>query len=233
MQLIYPTEQVRDFAKRHGSADAAWKATFGPNDRDSLDWSSQVLWLAQIERGTHENLDFLADHEATSEGYYAQAEWHFDDRFSLLLRYGELYADRNDRSGRALEMASGGFIPGHVGYSHIATLGARWDLSAQLMLQAEVQRTNITQTAERLDVSRTAVSLLLSGKYTADPTAMHRRILDVLGSVACPYLEADISHAACRRWHSRQRPPAQTATDVRHWRACQRCHQNPATREEQ
>jgi hypothetical protein len=64
MQLIYPTERVRDFAKRHGSADAAWQATFGPNDRDSLDWSSQVLWLAQIERGTHENLDFLADHEA-------------------------------------------------------------------------------------------------------------------------------------------------------------------------
>jgi hypothetical protein len=86
----------------------------------------------------------LADHEATSEGYYAQAEWHLNDRFSLLFRYGELYADRNDRSGRALEMASGGFVPGHVAYSHIATLGARWDLSPQLMLQAEVQRHNGT-----------------------------------------------------------------------------------------
>jgi hypothetical protein len=41
-------------------------------------------------------------------------------------------------------MASGGFVPGHVAYSHIATLGARWDLSPQLMLQAEVQRHNGT-----------------------------------------------------------------------------------------
>ena len=86
----------------------------------------------------------LADHEATSEGYYGQVEWHLSERFNLLFRYGELYADRNDRSGRGLELASGGFIPGHVAYSQIATLGARWDLSPQLMLQAEVQRHNGT-----------------------------------------------------------------------------------------
>ncbi len=100
------------------------------------------------------------------------------------------------------------------------------------LLRAEVERTSMTAAAERLDVSRTAISLLLSGKYTADPTRMHARILDVLGGVWCPHLDQDIPRSQCRAWHSRQRPPAQTAADVRHWRACQTCAHNPVAEEE-
>ena len=103
---------------------------------------------------------------------------------------------------------------------------------ALALLRAEVERAGKMETvAERLGVSRTAVSLLLSGKYSADPARMYDRILDVLGGVTCPHLEADIPRSVCRGWHERQRPPAQRASDVSHWRACQTCPHNPATQE--
>lgn len=102
---------------------------------------------------------------------------------------------------------------------------------AMTLLRAEVARTNITLTAERLDVSRTAVSLLVSDKYSADPTRMYQRIIDVLGSFPCPHLGADIARAKCRDLHTRQQPPAQRSSDVAHWRACQTCQHNRATPE--
>ena len=128
---------------------------FGPGNIDILfaltslqyvagDWTFSAEYMREPISWNGFAGFILADHDATSEGYYAQAEWHLSERFNLLFRYGELYADRADRSGRRLELASGGFIPGHVAYSHIATLGARWDLSPQLMLQAEIQRHNGT-----------------------------------------------------------------------------------------
>jgi hypothetical protein len=107
------------------------------------------------------------------------------------------------------------------------------DTDALTLLRAEVARTSKTATAERLGVSRTAVSLLVAGKYTADPSAMYARILDVLGGVRCPYLETDLPRSQCRRWHTRRQPPAQTAEAVRHWRACQTCVNNPAAVETQ
>lgn len=102
------------------------------------------------------------------------------------------------------------------------------ETDAMTLLREEVARTSMTAAAERLGVSRTAVSLLMNDKYTADPGAMHARILDVLGGVFCPYLEADLARSECKRRHTRQHPPAQTADAVRHWRACQRCRHNPA-----
>ncbi len=102
------------------------------------------------------------------------------------------------------------------------------DNDALALLRAEVERSTITATAERLGVSRTAVSLLLAGKYTADPRQMYAHILDVLGAVHCPHLERDITRTDCRGWHTRHSPPAQSATAMRHWRACQHCINNPA-----
>ncbi|AFL76196.1 helix-turn-helix domain-containing protein [Thiocystis violascens] len=105
---------------------------------------------------------------------------------------------------------------------------------ALALLHAEVARTDTVRTAERLGVSRTAVSLLINGKYTADPTRMYALIGDVLGGLHCPHLDADLSRDACRRWHGRATPPAQSAAAVAHWRACQQCPHNPlADREAQ
>lgn len=74
-----------------------------------------------------------------AEGYYAQAQWQASERFELMLRYGEAYADRSDRSGRRAESDSGGFLPAHSRYSRILSVGARWDFSPNLMLRAEIQ----------------------------------------------------------------------------------------------
>ncbi len=98
--------------------------------------------------------------------------------------------------------------------------------AAMTLLRAEVERTDTVRTAERLGVSRTAISLLINGKYTADPSRMHALILSVLGGVRCPHLDADLSHDACRTWRERD-TPAQSAAAVAHWRACQTCARNP------
>jgi hypothetical protein len=96
------------------------------------------------------------------------------------------------------------------------------------MLRAQVERTSMGVAADMLGVSRTAISLLLSGKYRADTKRMFARIHDVLGGHECPYTGAHMANSVCKRWHTRQRAPAQTAAAVLHWRACQRCEHNPA-----
>lgn len=104
------------------------------------------------------------------------------------------------------------------------------DIDAMALLRAEVERTNISRTADRLGVSRAAISLLLSGKYKASPQAMYRRIIEVLGTVQCPYLGMEIQRDVCDRWRLRQRPPAQSAEAIQHWRACQTCPQHTKER---
>lgn len=95
------------------------------------------------------------------------------------------------------------------------------------MLRAQVERTSMGVAADMLGVSRTAISLLLAGKYTASPERMFARIRDVLGGVTCPHTGAHMARSVCKRWHTR-RAPAQTAAAVLHWRTCQTCEHNPA-----
>lgn len=74
-----------------------------------------------------------------SEGFYVQGEWHVSDDLDLMLRYGEIFADRNDRDGRWVSQSTFGVIPGHTWYSKILSAGARWNVSDSLMLRAEYQ----------------------------------------------------------------------------------------------
>lgn len=78
--------------------------------------------------------------KATGESYYFQVAWQAESDVELMLRYGEGYADRSDRTGRGIEQATGGAIPAHTQYSKIATAGVRWDLTPQFMVRAEYQR---------------------------------------------------------------------------------------------
>lgn len=75
-----------------------------------------------------------------TEGYYFQAQLQIRDDVELLARYEEGFADRNDRSGRAMEYRTAGFLPAYMAYSKILTAGVRWDISPNLMLRAEYQR---------------------------------------------------------------------------------------------
>ncbi len=75
---------------------------------------------------------------------------------------------------------------------------------------------------------RTALSLILSGSYPAQPGKGARRVLEVYDRYRCPYLGADVQASFCAETASGPVPtwdPA--ALDLR--RCCQTCpHQPPA-----
>lgn len=100
------------------------------------------------------------------------------------------------------------------------------------LLRGEVARTSKTHAAARIGVSRTAVSLALSGKYPAATDRLEAKVMAVLGRVACPFLETEIESQACR--HYRERPvPTSNPLALRHWRVCQQCNVGRTCRDTQ
>lgn len=92
------------------------------------------------------------------------------------------------------------------------------------MLLAEVASSNRQQVANRLGVSRTAVSLLLAGKYGASTDAMAKRIVHVFGDVDCP-VAGRLNRHACVDFHTAP-APLNNPMDMRHFRVCQSCIHN-------
>ena len=82
--------------------------------------------------------------DAAAEGYFVQFSWSLSDAVSSLMRYGEGFADRNDRSGKDFSGKTFGMVPAHSRYSKIWTAGIRWDVTRNLMLRAEYQKHNGT-----------------------------------------------------------------------------------------
>ncbi|AKH36874.1 MULTISPECIES: helix-turn-helix domain-containing protein [Nitrosomonas] len=97
------------------------------------------------------------------------------------------------------------------------------------LLNAAVAASSKTQVAAHLGVSRTAVSLVVHGKYPADTRHIASRVLEVYGRIPCPHLGKEINQAECRSYHSSQ-PPTSSPRAMKHWRACQSCKYNEATR---
>jgi len=96
-----------------------------------------------------------------------------------------------------------------------------------ILLANEVESSNRTKAAERIGISRTAVSLLLANRYSSPSTAgMERRILAALGGIYCPAHNEMISTEQCRAY--RDRPaPTHNPMAMRVWRVCQSCEHNP------
>lgn len=92
----------------------------------------------------------------------------------------------------------------------------------QTLLNQAVAASNITQVAARLSVSRTTISLVMSGNYPAKTDKIAARVLDVYGRVACPFLNADIVQADCRAQRS-SAVPTSSPRAMQYWRACQGC----------
>lgn len=85
--------------------------------------------------------------------------------------------------------------------------------------------------AELLGVSRTMVSLYLSGRYAAVGGRVDRfedRALSVFSDrVRCPHLKLDISRNICRS-HAELAMPMSDAKALKHWIACKGCPLNPS-----
>lgn len=96
------------------------------------------------------------------------------------------------------------------------------------LLRAEAKSTSMQQAANRLGISRTAVSLCLSERYPASTERIEAKVWDVLGSqIECPVLVESISPTACREYRERK-APIHNPMAMQHWRACQHCPNNPS-----
>jgi hypothetical protein len=77
----------------------------------------------------------LPDLSRTVQSYYLQGEWRFQPNWELMLRHDVFYRDKNDKSGRQFQIATG--LPAHGMFARDWALGLRWDATPDLMLRAE------------------------------------------------------------------------------------------------
>lgn len=95
------------------------------------------------------------------------------------------------------------------------------------LLRAEVEKTSRAAVAKRMGVSRTAISLVMSGNYGAATDKIAARVLEVFSRIDCPYLGKSISPAECAA-HAGRAIPTSSPRAVRHWKACQSCPHHPS-----
>ncbi|WP_160286860.1 helix-turn-helix domain-containing protein [Pseudomonas knackmussii] len=95
------------------------------------------------------------------------------------------------------------------------------------LLAAEVEQTNRTRAGERIGMSRSAVSLVLSNRYPSPSTAaVERRVVAALGALECPALASTISVVECQSYREKK-APTHNPQAMQHWKACQHCPLNP------
>ncbi|NVF15967.1 hypothetical protein [Vreelandella maris] len=96
-----------------------------------------------------------------------------------------------------------------------------------VLLADEVRATNRKITAERIGVSRSAVSLALANRYPSPSTAsIEKKVLEALDGLDCPALAITISAEQCRDYRARP-APTHNPMAMRMWKHCQRCPHNP------
>jgi hypothetical protein len=93
-------------------------------------------------------------------------------------------------------------------------------------VQAAIAREgSINKVAQKIGISRPALSLLLAGKYPSKNTNKIMRKVTLWlgnGTLQCPHLQKLISEGDCRDYATRQQPSGDPAA-LRHWVACQDC----------
>ncbi len=79
--------------------------------------------------------------------------------------------------------------------------------------------------ARELGVSRTAVSLLLSGAYPGGTARMAARVIARYDRLLCPHTGRIVPPEHCRRMAGPV--PTSSPAALRQWRACQTCSNKP------
>ncbi|WNL39855.1 hypothetical protein RN346_04670 [Halomonas sp. PAMB 3232] len=95
------------------------------------------------------------------------------------------------------------------------------------LLANEVRASNRKLAAERIGVSRSAVSLALANRYPSPSTdSIEKKVLSALDGLKCPALGDTISVEQCREYRARP-APTHNPMAMRLWRQCQTCPHNP------
>jgi len=71
------------------------------------------------------------------QGAYIQAKYQVNNTFNILARIESFYSDKNDKTGKALAIESGGLIPSHFAYHRDVTVGMSYDFSSNLRMRLE------------------------------------------------------------------------------------------------
>lgn len=100
------------------------------------------------------------------------------------------------------------------------------DLDWLAMLREAVAATSQSHVAVVLDVSRTTVSLVLSGKYPGKTDRVAARVLKAFGQVQCTHTGEHISMTVCVSYANR-RAPLNNPLELSHWRTCRNCPLRP------
>lgn len=95
------------------------------------------------------------------------------------------------------------------------------------LLRAEIHRRGSIQgAANSIGVSRTALSLILGGKYPADTSRIEAKVLAIAGRVECPHLGDLVRGDHCIA--TALGPcPSHTPQAAAAWRACLSCQHRP------
>ncbi|WP_186147302.1 helix-turn-helix domain-containing protein [Burkholderia gladioli] len=94
------------------------------------------------------------------------------------------------------------------------------------MLRMAVGASSQTEVAKRLEVSRTTVSLVLSGKYPGKTDRVAERVLKTFGQVQCTHTGQLIQLTVCVSYTTR-RAPINNPLELSQWRACRSCPLRP------
>lgn len=96
------------------------------------------------------------------------------------------------------------------------------------LLAEEVARTGSkAKAAKKVGISRSAVSLVLAGRYPANTERVAAKVLDALaGRVTCPHDGTDIPRKVCTDRATAPMPMSSPA-QLRAWTACQACANRP------
>ena len=98
-------------------------------------------------------------------------------------------------------------------------------LHALTLMQQEAARTSKTAVADRMGISRTAVSLVLGGKYPAKNDKVFAAALAVLDQHNCPYMGIEVAADYCRDM-STGPTPTWDPSALAQRRVCQSCQHN-------
>lgn len=110
------------------------------------------------------------------------------------------------------------------------------------VLRADVEATgSVTVTAERVGVSRGALSAILNRTPTSpyvngacSTAKIEARVMNTIGRILCPFMteamgsEHRITGIECRDISSREHAPTSSPRAMAHWRACQSCDKRVA-----
>lgn len=101
------------------------------------------------------------------------------------------------------------------------------------ILRAEAMKPKRTKKAiaDELGVSRTAISLICDGKYTARMDKVSAKLAPKItalyaNKVWCPFLHGEMTPEDCGL-HSTAPMPTSDPDKLRHWAACRNCQNNP------